>query len=154
ADILVDDAAVIADRFGHDRQIVVHHLDETLRRHPFAQCAESLHVAEHHGHDAALALDLGERRAVDQALDNLRVDVAAECRPDELIPTQLLDHAIERYGKLADLISRRDVDRAIETTGFDFAGPFQQPPNRTRDAAADQEREHQTDDGGEGGHDH
>src|SRR5262245_62948901 len=28
ADILVDDAAVIADRFGHGRQIAVHHLDE------------------------------------------------------------------------------------------------------------------------------
>src|SRR5262249_56712201 len=110
----------------------------------FAQGAESLHVAEHHGHDAALPLDLGERRPVDQSLDNLRIDVAAECLPDALILTKLLDHSIERCGNLAHLISRNDVHRPIETTGFDFAGPFHQPPNRTRDAAAVQEPNHPT----------
>ncbi len=54
--------------------------------------------------------------------------------------SQLLDHAVEGGGELADFVLRRHVDGLIETPGFHLARTLQQLPHRPRDAAGDQQR--------------
>jgi hypothetical protein len=66
ADILVDDPSVVPDWFGHDRKVVVHDLDETLRGHAFAKAGEALQVAEQHSHHPALAFGGRQIWVIDQ----------------------------------------------------------------------------------------
>ena len=105
ADIFVDDAAMRMDRLGHRRQIEVHDLDQALRRHAFAQRREPLHVAEHHGHDAALAFGRGERGLIEQTVGDPRIDIAAKGLADALVLAQPFDHAVEGGRELADLVA-------------------------------------------------
>ena len=130
ADIFVDDAAMAADRPRHRRQIVVHHLDEALRRHALAEAGKALHVAEQHRHHPPLAVAGGQRLTIHQAFNNARVDIAAEGFAQAFLVAQLFDHVVERRRELADLVARGDVDRAVEPAGFDSAGAFQQAPHR------------------------
>ena len=63
---------------------------------PSLSVGESLHVAKHHGHDAALAFSGGQAALIDQARDDPRIDVAAERLLNLLLLPQLFDHAVER----------------------------------------------------------
>ena len=64
---------------------------------------------------------------------------------------QLLHHPVERGGELADLVLRGGDQRSAEVAGLDRPRTLQQSPYRTRHAGADQQREHQAEDGGEHG---
>jgi hypothetical protein len=79
----------------------------------------------------------GQRLPLDQALDDARVDIAAEGFAQAFLVAQLLDHVVERRRELADLVARSDVDRAIEPAGFDGAGAVQQAPHRAGYSGAD-----------------
>lgn len=67
--------------------------------------------------------------------------------------TQRLDHAVEGGRQLADLVLGRDGDAAVEAAGLDLAGALQEAHHRARDAAADQHREYEAEDRGDGGDD-
>ena len=112
ADIFVDDAAMAADRSRHRRQIMVHHLDEALRRHAFAEACKALHVAEQHRHHPPLAVARGLRLPLDQPLHDTRIDIAAERFAQALLVAQLFDHVVERRRELADFVARGDVARS------------------------------------------
>jgi hypothetical protein len=71
------------------------------------------HVAEHHRHGAALALPLGYGGPIDDAFDHPRVDIFAEGLADALLEPQLLGHAVEGDGQVADLVGRTDLDHHI-----------------------------------------
>ena len=58
---------------------------------------------------------------------------------------QLLDHAVEGGGELADLVLGRDGDGLVEAAGLDLAGAGEQQPHRARDAAGHQERKGKSD---------
>jgi hypothetical protein len=128
-----------ADRSRHRRQIVIHDFDEALRRHALAKTGKSFHVAEQDGHDPALAVRRGQRLRVDQPLHDARIEVSAECFAHPLLVAQLFDHVIERGRQLANLVSRRDIDRSVEPPLFDGAGAIQQALDRPRNAGADEE---------------
>ena len=137
ADIFVDDPLLAPDWLRHGRQIAVHHLDESLWRHAFAQARKAFHVAEHDRHHPTLTFG-GRRRLIDEAFDHARVDVAAKRPRDLLLVTQLADHAIECSRQLTDLIAGDDIDGSIELACLDVARALQQQPDRARDPAADQ----------------
>jgi DNA invertase Pin-like site-specific DNA recombinase len=147
---LIYDSLLRPDWLRHRRQIAVHHPHEALRRHAFTERRKTLHVAEHHRHNPALAFD-SPCRLIDEAFGHSRVDVAAERPPHLFFLTQLADHAIECRRQLADLIAGYDVDGSIELTRLDVACALQQTSNRARDPATDQACKQQSQDRGYGG---
>ena len=80
-----------------------------------------------------------KRRPVDQSFDDARIDIFAEGFAHPLLVAQLLDHPVERGGQLADLVREVTSMRSVELARLDRARALQQPADRTRDAAADQD---------------
>src|SRR5262245_50221753 len=130
-----------SDRPRHGRYIAVHNLNEALRGHAFAHRSKPLHVAEHHGHDATLAVDRRHFGTVDQPLYDFRIDVPTECFADAFVSAQVLNHSVECSRKLTNLVSGGDADQLIETAGFHLSRAVQQSPHRTGDATTNKKRE-------------
>ena len=62
---------------------------------------------------------------VDQPVDDARIDISSEGLADALLQPQLLDHAVEGHGQVADLVLRGDGQRAIKLAAFDRACALQ-----------------------------
>ena len=60
------------------------------------------------------ALRVGEFRAVDQPLDDARVDVFAEGVADLRLDPELADHRVEGVSQSADFVGRGDRDHGVE----------------------------------------
>ena len=67
--------------------------------------------------------------------------------------SQLSDHAIKRNRQLANLVPRDDVNGSVEASCLDLSCAFQQAPDWTGDATADQHCKHQSYCCGKRGHD-
>ena len=117
------------DWLRHGRQIAVHHPDEFLWRHAFAQTRKAFHIAEHDGHYPTLTFGGRRTRLIDEAFGHARLDIAAKRSPHLFLLTQLADHAIECRRQLADLIACDDIDGSIELARLDVAGALQQQPD-------------------------
>ncbi len=62
-----------------------------------------------------------------------------------LVVAQLYDHPVEPSGQLSDFVFRRYIDGLIKVASLDRPRTFQQSPDGTNDAAADEVGENQSD---------
>ena len=130
AEILVDDAVVLAHRLRHDGQITVHHGHERRGRHLLAKAGEVLHVAEQDRHLTARAAGIGEFGAVDQSCDDARIDVFAKGLANLRLDAQLGHHVVEGRGQAADLVARGDRHDSIERALLDRSRARKEAPHR------------------------
>ena len=137
ADIFVDEAVMGVDDLGDRAEIAVQQIDDGARGELLADAAELLDVGEKDRERAALGL-IGT--AADQPADDARVDELAERVLDALARAQLLDHAIEGQGKLADLVARANrppaPNSAPDSMARVLATSWRKPPTTWVDPTA------------------
>src|SRR5262249_47961416 len=134
ADILLKDAVVGADLFREDGKVAVEQLDHSSRGELLANLREPFEVCEEHGGDATLRLIYVVLRGVNELSYDARVHVLAKGVFDPLFRSQLLGHAIEGQGELADLVPAGNRNGHLQISRLNGLGPFHDPPEPPNEA--------------------
>src|SRR5262249_9703554 len=119
ADILVDHAMMLVDNGSNRTKVAVQQIDDSASGELLADTGATLDVRKEHCEIAALGLISAISY---QPGDDTGVDKLAERFLDAFPRAQLLDHAIERKSKLADLIACADHHRLRIAAGLDLPG--------------------------------
>ena len=135
ADEFVDRAAALEDDVGDQLEALVQQADHVVRGQALGEARELADVGEQDRH---LALDAGLLlvvAALEQLVQHVVVDVAAERALDALLLLERVAHLVERARQLADLVPRGRRHAHGHVAGREALDADAQPPQR-----ADQQR--------------
>ena len=135
ADELVDRAAALEDHVGRELEDLVQQADDVVRGQALREAREAADVGEQDGDLALDARLLLVVAVLEQLVQHVVVDVAAEGALDALLLLQRVAHLVEGARQLPDFVSRCRRHARGDVAGREPLDAEAQPPQRSRPAA-------------------